>query len=215
MCILCASNRSSSAKNPKAYTSLGQNTKPEKPGQSILNLLDVGDDPAGRAVLRSRLLKFFGMLPLLSVHHASLLMQAVDAFFGARLYCSNLSMKDSKGNKSCAIGAVRLVCHFLRKAKDFLSSQNCDVADLQLHVVRHVAAAYLSAPCTQAKGLADQWEQQFWPQPMVAHVSIGLAKMPISYDMQHGPYCGIGLLQLLQSPQFYYSKRSIMLVRFL
>lgn len=33
-----------------------------------------------------------------------------------------------------------------------------------------------------------QWEQQFWPQPMVAHVSIGLANMPISYDMQHGPY---------------------------
>ena len=142
--------------DPKAYTSLGQNAKSEKPGQSILNLLDVGDDPAGRAVLRSRLLKFFGMLPLLSVHHARLLMQAVDAFFGARLYCSNLSVKDSKGNnKSCAIGAVRLVCHFLRKAKDFLSSQHCDVADLQLHVVRHVAAAYLSAPCTQAKGLAD------------------------------------------------------------
>ena len=140
----------------EAYTSLGYQSQ-VKSQSNILSLLDVGDDPVRRAVLRSRLMRFFACLPKVSVEHASLLLQAVEAFFGARLYASAspLSGADKEATKSCAVGAVRLVCHCLGKAKESLASYGCDVAELQLNVIKHAAAAYLSAPCAEAKGLAD------------------------------------------------------------
>eukprot|EP00435_Cladocopium_sp_Y103_P059818 s1127_g21.t1 len=144
-----------------AYTSLGYQSEAKSPGESILGsasqLLDVGDDPIRRAVLRSRLMRFFACLPKVSAEHAALLLQAVEAFFGARLYCAHLSgpEKEAKeASKSCAVGAVRLVCHYLGKAKESLASHRCDAAELQLNVIKQTAAAYLSAPCAEAKGLA-------------------------------------------------------------
>lgn len=140
----------------EAYTSLGFQSE-AKSGESILGLLDVGDDPIRRAVLRSRLMRFFACLTKVSAEHAALLLQAVEAFFGARLYCAHLSGPDKEAkeaSKSCAVGAVRLVCHYLGKAKESLASYGCDAAELQLNVIKQTAAAYLSAPCAEAKGLA-------------------------------------------------------------
>ena len=141
----------------EAYTSLGFQSEAKSPGESILGLLDVGDDPIRRAVLRGRLMRFFACLPKVSAEHAALLLQAVEAFFGARLYCAHLSGQDKEAkeaSKSFAVGAVRLVCHYLGKAKESLASYGCDAAELQLNVVKQTAAAYLSAPCAEAKGLA-------------------------------------------------------------
>ena len=141
----------------EAYTSLGFQSEAKSPGESILGLLDVGDDPIRRAVLRSRLMRFFACLTKVSAEHAALLLQAVEAFFGARLYCAHLSGPDKEAkeaSKSCAVGAVRLVCHYLGRAKESLASYGCDAAELQLNVIKQTAAAYLSAPCTEAKGLA-------------------------------------------------------------
>lgn len=102
-------------------------------------------------------MRFFACLPKVSVEHAALLLQAVEAFFGARLYCQSQDKEAKEAKeamKSCAVGAVRLVCHYLGKARESLASHGCDAAELQLNVVKHAAAAFLSAPCAEAKGLS-------------------------------------------------------------
>ena len=76
------------------------------------------------------------MLPLCSASHSELLLRATEAFFGARLYIG-----------LDAARAARLVCNRLAVCKN--------AAELQLQVVKMVAAALLSAPQAEVKGLAE------------------------------------------------------------
>ncbi|CAK9099931.1 unnamed protein product [Durusdinium trenchii] len=138
----------------EAYTSLGQmEVSPAEEGD-LVHRDDLGSVRlhTRRAVLCTRLLRFFATLPLISAGHAALLVQAMEAFLAARLYMSGAG---GSTRSATASRAVRLVQVRLGRAKDSLAAEGCEVAQLQLYVIRSVAAAMLSAPQAQVKGLAD------------------------------------------------------------
>ncbi|CAJ1353996.1 unnamed protein product [Effrenium voratum] len=126
-----------------AYTSLGQipatHTDDSDPEDG-----DYDGSDSLEAVLRTRLLRFFATLPLMSRAHAAMLLQALGAFFGARLY-------DSKS----AVLAAKLAARRLQGAKELLLVQGCEVNELQLQVLQIISAALLSAAYTDAKPLQD------------------------------------------------------------
>eukprot|EP00930_Biecheleria_cincta_P000877 TRINITY_DN10206_c0_g1_i1.p1 TRINITY_DN10206_c0_g1~~TRINITY_DN10206_c0_g1_i1.p1 ORF type:complete len:1610 (+),score=418.38 TRINITY_DN10206_c0_g1_i1:716-4831(+) len=119
------------------------------------------------AVASARLLRFFARLPMLSEAHAEMFLQAVQAFFGARMYVSSAGASPAQGKRDVAdqhhsrsratpaVRAARLACMRLGLAKQALAAQGCDAVALQLRVVKIVAAALLAAPPAQANILED------------------------------------------------------------
>eukprot|EP00747_Dinoflagellata_sp_TGD_P033783 gnl/TRDRNA2_/TRDRNA2_136839_c0_seq1.p1 gnl/TRDRNA2_/TRDRNA2_136839_c0~~gnl/TRDRNA2_/TRDRNA2_136839_c0_seq1.p1 ORF type:complete len:1328 (-),score=308.10 gnl/TRDRNA2_/TRDRNA2_136839_c0_seq1:70-4053(-) len=110
------------------------------------------DTRLAHAVACGRTLRFLAMLPLMSPMHAQILVDAAEAFFGARMW---MTAGHSVTRMTPAVRAARLVCTRLRLGASAHGCSAAPFASLQLRVVKAVAAALLTAPAGCTTTLCD------------------------------------------------------------
>jgi len=104
-----------------------------------------------RVVGCSRILRFFSMLPNLSIMHAELLVVTLETFFGARLWMDIPSSRGGATRNSPPVRASRFICLQLKAAADAASSaavrnyrSDSELDAHRQHVGANVCAALVS-----------------------------------------------------------------------